>query len=124
MAVLNLNLKKRLAKIHKPRRREVAIAYIRERVAKLLNGEPYNVVIDTELNRRAQLAARRMEHIKIEATKEGDIIRARWFRETKEATANVETKNAKEAEKNKKDKEGVKEGAETERKEEKYHKKK
>ncbi|MFP3278824.1 MAG: hypothetical protein RXP92_00725 [Candidatus Micrarchaeota archaeon] len=83
MVVLNINLKKRLSKVHKPRRRSIAISHVRERAAKLLHAEPYNVIIDPELNRRVQLAARRMEAVKIEVEKEGGLIRAKFFNEEK-----------------------------------------
>jgi len=83
MAVLNIDLKKRLSKVHKPRRRVIAISYVRERAAKLLHTEPYNVIIDSELNRRVQLAARRMEAVKIEVEKEGELVRAKFFNEEK-----------------------------------------
>jgi len=83
MAVLSINLKKRLSKVHKPRRRSIAISYVRERAAKLLHAEPYNVIIDPELNKRVQLAARRMDSVKIEVEKEGELIRAKFFNEEK-----------------------------------------
>ncbi|MGB9732331.1 MAG: hypothetical protein ACP5JN_01485 [Candidatus Micrarchaeia archaeon] len=96
MAMLNISLKKRLAKTHKPRRRSIAIKYIRERVAKLVGVEPDNVLIDPELNRRAQLAARRMESVKVEAIREGEVARAKLFKESKEKAA-PESKAQKEA---------------------------
>ena len=83
MAVLNIDLKKRLSKVHKPRRRVIAISYVRERAAKLLHTEPYSVIIDPELSRRVQLAARRMESVKIAVEKEGELIRAKFFKEEK-----------------------------------------
>jgi hypothetical protein len=64
MVVLSIDLKKKLSKVHKPRRRSIAISYVRERAAKLLHADPYNVIIDPELSRRLQLAARRMETVK------------------------------------------------------------
>ena len=93
MAVLNINLKKRLSKVHKPRRRSIAISYVRERAAKLLHAEPYNVIIDPELNRRVQLAARRMDSVKIEVEKEGEFVRAKFFNEAKSKEAAKEVKN-------------------------------
>ncbi len=83
MPVLNISLNKRLAKIHKPRRRALAIDYIRERAAKLMHSDKSYVLIDPELNRRAQLAARNMEKVKIEVEKEGEFIRAKLFKEEK-----------------------------------------
>jgi len=87
MAVLNINLKKRLSKVHKPRRRSIAISYVRERAAKLLHAEPYNVIIDPELSSRIQLAARRMEAVKIEVEKEGELAKAKLFKEEKAGEA-------------------------------------
>jgi len=97
MAILNIDLKKRLSKVHKPRRRSVAIGYVRERAAKLLHAEPYNVIIDPELSRRVQLAARRMEAVKIEVEKDGELIRAKFFNEEKanEAKSKEVVKEAK-----------------------------
>jgi ribosomal protein L31E len=85
MPVLSINLNKRLAKIHKPRRRALAIDYIRERAAKLMHADKAYVLIDPELNRKAQLAARNMEKIKIEVEKEGEFIRAKLFKEEKKS---------------------------------------
>ena len=101
MAVLNIDLKKRLSKVHKPRRRVIAISYVRERAAKLLHTEPYNVIIDSELNRRVQLAARRMEAVKIEVEKEGELVRAKFFNEEKANEAKA--KKVKEAKNNSND---------------------
>jgi len=99
MAVLNMDLKKRLSKVHKPRRRSIAISYVRERAAKLLHTDPYNVIIDPELSRRLQLAARRMETVKIEVEKEGELVRAKFFNEEKagEAKSKEAVKEAKNA---------------------------
>ena len=99
MAVLNMDLKKRLSKVHKPRRRSIAISYVRERAAKLLHTDPYNVIIDPELSRRLQLAARRMETVKIEVEKDGELIRAKFFNEEKagEAKSKEAVKEAKNA---------------------------
>jgi len=102
MAVLNINLKKRLSKVHKPRRRSIAISYVRERAAKLLHAEPYNVIIDPELNRRVQLAARRMEDVKIEVEKEGGFVRAKFFNEGKAGEAKSK-ESAKEVKNNSND---------------------
>jgi ribosomal protein L31E len=97
MAVLNMDLKKRLSKVHKPRRRSIAISYVRERAAKLLHTDPYNVIIDPELSRRLQLAARRMETVKIEVEKDGELVRAKFFNEEKagEAKSKEAAKEAK-----------------------------
>jgi len=99
MAVLNMDLKKRLSKVHKPRRRSIAISYVRERAAKLLHTDPYNVIIDPELSRRLQLAARRMETVKIEVEKDGELVRAKFFNEEKagEAKSKEAVKEAKNA---------------------------
>lgn len=107
MPVLNINLKKRLIKIHKPRRRSIAIEYIRARAAKLLNADPSLVRVEPELNRRAQLAARRMEDIKIEVEKEGEFIKAKLFKEKKEESK--EQKEAKQSAQEKKENNAKKE---------------
>jgi len=99
MAVLSIDLKKKLSKVHKPRRRSIAISYVRERAAKLLHAEPYNVIIDPELSRRVQLAARRMESVKIDVEKEGELVRAKFLNEEKagEAKSKEVVKEAKNA---------------------------
>ncbi|MGC8662699.1 MAG: hypothetical protein ACP5RT_02860 [Candidatus Micrarchaeia archaeon] len=87
MAVITINPRKKLIKAHKPRRRGMIIDFIREEAARHLKGEKENVNIDTELNKVAQFTAKHMRKIKIEIAKEGEIIRAKPYKEPINAKA-------------------------------------
>jgi len=55
--ITNIGFRKVLVGIHKTRRRSVAVNYFRDRVAKIANADPSEVVIDQGLNRELMLNA-------------------------------------------------------------------
>ncbi|MGC8710303.1 MAG: hypothetical protein ACP5RF_01695 [Candidatus Micrarchaeia archaeon] len=82
--VANINLRDRLIKVHKIRRRRLAAQYLKERVAKIANSDISAVTIDPALNRILETkVSKRMEAFKVSIEKGDTGIKIKPFVEQK-----------------------------------------
>lgn len=69
---LRISLRKKLVRLHRSRRREKAVDYLREEVAKRMHVGLEDVRIDKDLNRLLQFRSKRMRDFSITLSKDGN----------------------------------------------------
>lgn len=69
---IRISLRKRLVRLHRSRRREKAVDYLREEAAKRMHVPVSDVRIDKDLNRLLQFKSRHMGDFSITLSREGN----------------------------------------------------
>jgi hypothetical protein len=84
--VANINLRNRLIKVHKIRRRRLAAQYLKERVAKIANTDISAITIEPALNRILETkVSKRMKALKVSIDKDDKGVKIKPFVEQKKA---------------------------------------